>query len=190
MNSMKLEKDYRDLEAKGEIVFDISKISIIFLDIDGVLNCQRGWEHYIGSGDHTTWDYSKVPEYKYGGFNRIPFCPKAVSLLNELIRLTQAKIVVISTWRHGNSLEELQGCLTERGVNGLVVGKTQSSGRLKRGEEIELWIEEFGEPKNFVIIDDDFSYDIEEFYPNNGVQPSEPEGFNEECFQKAVDILG
>jgi hypothetical protein len=186
---MTSEKDYSDLESKGEILFDINKTSIIFLDIDGVLNCQRGWEHYIGNGHHSTWDYSKVPEYKYGGFSRIPFCPKAVSLLNELIHLTRAKIVVISTWRHGNSLEELQNCLEERGVRGLVVGKTLSSGRLKRGEEIELWIEEFGTPEKFVIIDDDFSYDIEEFYPKNGVQPSEPEGFNEECFQRAVNIL-
>lgn len=186
---MESEKEYNDLESKALESYDISKLSIIFLDIDGVLNCQRGWEHYIGNGPPDTWDYSKVPEYKWGGFNRIPFCPKAVNLLNELIRLTQAKIVVVSTWRHGNSIEELQNCLWERGVDGLVVGKTLSSGRLKRGEEIELWIQEFGNPKKFVIIDDDFSYDIEEFFPNNGVQPSEPEGFNEECFQRAVDIL-
>lgn len=185
---MESEKEYNHLDADVKPLFNIEDVSIIFLDIDGVLNCQRGWEHYIGNGPSSTWDYSKIPEYKWGGFNRIPFYPKAVSLLNELINLTQAKIVVISTWRHGNSLEELQGCLSERGVHGLVVGKTGSLG-IKRGEEIDLWIKEFGNPKSFVIIDDDFSYDIEEFFPKNGVQPSEPEGFNEECFQKALDIL-
>lgn len=184
---MESKKEYKHLNSEG-LSLDISKLSLIFLDIDGVLNCQRGWEHYIGNGSPDTWDYSKVPEYKYGS-ERTPFCPKTVTKLNELIRLTQAKIVIISTWRHGESLDNLQNCLWERGVDGLVVGKTTSSGRLKRGEEIQLWIEEFGEPKKFVIIDDDFSYDIEEFYPNNGVQPSEPEGFNEECFQKAIDIL-
>lgn len=186
---MKSKREYKDLESKALEHFDISKTSIIFLDIDGVLNCQRGWEHYIGNGPPETWDYSKVPEYKYGS-KHIPFCPQAVSKLNELINITKAKIVIISTWRHGESLENLQNCLWERGVDGLVVGKTLSSGKLKRGEEIELWIEEFGSPNKFVIIDDDFSYDIEEFYPNNGVQPSEPEGFNEDCFQKAIDILG
>ena len=162
--------------------------SIIFLDIDGVLNCQRGWEHYVGNGPSHTWDYSKVPEYKWGG-HKAPFYPKAVSLLNELITLTRSKIVVISTWRHGNSIEELQNCLRERGVYGEVIGKTISSGSLKRGEEIELWIDEFGKPDKFVIIDDDYHYDIEYLYPHNGVKPSEPEGFNEECFEKAIDIL-
>jgi hypothetical protein len=163
--------------------------TIIFLDIDGVLNCQRGWEHYIGNGHHSTWDYSKVPKYKYGSTSA-PFCPKTVSLLNQLISLTHAKIVIISTWRHGKSIEELQGALTERGVYGKVIDKTISSAGLRRGEEIELWIQENGEPDKFVIIDDDFSYDIDYLYPLNGVQPSEPEGFNEECFQKALDIIG
>jgi len=172
---MKLMKELNNLE------------TIIFLDIDGVLNCQRGWEYYIGIDP--PWDRSKVPTYKYGGFTSIPFCPKTVSLLNELISLTRAKIVIISTWRHGNSIEELQGCLTERGVNGRVIGKTISSSNLKRGEEIELWIKENGEPNKFVIIDDDYSHDIKEYFPLNGVEPSEPEGFNEECFQKAIDIL-
>ena len=162
--------------------------SVIFLDIDGVLNCQRGYEHYIGNGPPETWDYSKIPTYKYGS-TRSPFCPKTVSLLNQLVRLTQAKIVIISTWRHGLSIDELQGALDERGVIGTVIDKTVSDGHLKRGEEIEIWCQENGTPSNFVIIDDDFSYDIKEFYPNKGVQQSEPEGFNEDCFQKAIFIL-
>jgi len=41
----------------------------------------------------------------------------------------------------------------------------------------------------FLDIDDDYSHDIKEYFPLNGVEPSEPEGFNEECFQKAIDIL-
>ena len=185
---MTSEKKYNGLESEC-IISDVSKLSVIFLDIDGVLNCQKGWEYYLGDGPHDTWDYSKIPEYKWGGHNRIPFYPRAVSKLNEVISITKSKIVVISTWRHGNSVEELQYCLRERGVDGTVIGKTLSSRSLKRGEEIELWIQEFGEPKNFVIIDDDFSYDIEQFYPNNGVQPCGPEGFNEECFEKTIDIL-
>jgi hypothetical protein len=161
--------------------------TIIFLDIDGVLNCQRGWEEHLGI--EPPWDRTKLPKYKYAGFPDTPFYSKSVSLLNELINITRARIVVISTWRHGNSIDELQNCLRERGVNGTVIDKTVSSYGLKRGEEIELWLQENGIPNKFVIIDDDFSYDIEYLYPNNGVQPSEPEGFNEECFQKAIDIL-
>lgn len=163
-------------------------MDIIFLDIDGVLNCQRGYEHYIGNGPPETWDYSKIPIYKYGS-TRSPFCPTAVSLLNQLISLTHAKVVIISTWRHGLSIDELQGAMNERGVICDVIGKTISAGYLKRGEEIKMWMEEFGEPNKFVIIDDDFTFDIKEFYPKNGVQPSEPEGFNEECFNRALDLL-
>ena len=46
---MNSKKEYKDLESKALENFDISKLSVIFLDIDGVLNCQRGWEHYIGN---------------------------------------------------------------------------------------------------------------------------------------------
>jgi len=155
--------------------------TIIFLDIDGVLNCEKGWESYIDTN-------ITLPKYKWG-YTGIPFYSKAVSLLNELVHFTQAEIVVISTWRIGQTVEELQMALNERGVRCKVIDKTECLG-IKRGEEIQLWLDNNGPIGKYVIIDDNCSYDIIGCFTwDVCVQPSEPEGFNEECFLKAIDII-
>ena len=161
--------------------------SIIFLDIDGVLNCQAGYEEYLGTGTGP-WNHDLIPKYKYGS-TRSPFSKKCVALLNELISLTRAKIVIISTWRYGATIEELQGALDERGVVGKVIDMTEVLGT-KRGEEIQEWMDRHGIPEKYVIIDDDCSLDIIQYFKDKVcVQPHEPKGFDEACFEKAVDAL-
>ena len=55
-------------------------MKIIFLDIDGVLNCK----------------YTKEEIFFF------PFVsPKKIELLKQLIERTGAKVVLSSTWRHG-----------------------------------------------------------------------------------------
>ncbi len=111
--------------------------SIIFLDIDGVLN-----------NTHDTDDRMFTP---HGFVN-----PKCVKFLNELIRETGAGIVVSSVWRLGLKRSALVEMISDLGVEGEVLGSTDSKGPY-RGNEILRWLEEndMKYSRNYVILDDD-----------------------------------
>lgn len=66
-------------------------MKIIFLDIDGVLNNQVDEERSVIKIDHPDDFISE----------------RCVTLLNELIENTGAKVVVSSTWRIGKTVEQL-----------------------------------------------------------------------------------
>jgi len=81
--------------------------------------------------------------------------PKAVSRLNTILRVTEAKVVISSSWRHGWALEEMQLILKNAGFVGEILGYTPQYGH-NRGHEIEQWIEAHDEGHDpFVILDDD-----------------------------------
>jgi hypothetical protein len=156
---------------------------IIFLDIDGVLRTHK-----------SDLDWSKklvAPVYR--GVNRL-FDKELVDNLNEVIFLTNAKIVVTSNWRIHLSLEELQKIFKDRGVIGEVVGKT-GLGHLKdgspipignRGLEISDWLGRNPAGK-FIIIDDQVS-DIINIFPSWRIIKVNPQvGFVE--VEKALDVL-
>ena len=120
-------------------------MKIIFLDIDGVLNHQLFYEEQEFRA-HTDIDRSRI------------------SLLNNLIEDTNAKVVISSTWRIGTTIEELQTILNDEGFTGEVIGKTPQGGNdCCRGNEIYKWIKDndklLGKPyyefKDYVIFDDD-----------------------------------
>jgi len=120
---------------------------IIFLDIDGVLNCQLHYEKKQG----TTFIEHHI-------------CKERVGWLNELCSELGAKVVVTSTWRLGRTLNEMQDVLKEAGGSFEVISVTPNlrADHSVRGNEILKWIkdnEELVGPYydyfNFVIIDDD-----------------------------------
>jgi len=116
---------------------------IIFLDIDGVLNCQVF--------------YDRVDK---GSQERVRnICNERVSWLNDLCEKIEADVVVSSTWRLGKTVEYLQKLLNDAGATFKVIDKTpdlRGEGCL-RGNEIYLWLKKNRdyEFKNYVIIDDD-----------------------------------
>ena len=84
--------------------------------------------------------------------------PKNVEVLNEVIRRTQAKIVISSSWRHGWSLDEIKEALVRSSFQfpELIIGITPRHGDYRcRGREIKEWIEANGPIQHFVILDDD-----------------------------------
>ena len=62
-------------------------MKVIFLDIDGVLNCQQA---YING----SCEYVDGPGFKYQ-----KCYPPSKELLNKLIEETGAKVVISSSWR-------------------------------------------------------------------------------------------
>lgn len=126
-------------------------MKIIFLDVDGVLNCQL---FYTGR------DLKQE-----GGYTENNICRERVSWLNDLCKETGAKVVISSTWRMGRAIEELKEIFLEVGATFEIIDKTPvlRDDAYVRGNEIAKWIkdndeligEAYYDYKDYVIIDDD-----------------------------------
>jgi hypothetical protein len=109
--------------------------SIVFLDFDGVLNSDRSARE-LGT--------------------RYRFSRPSVEAFNLLLRETDVRIVISSSWREGWTLKENAQFLERDGVlPGRVIGKTPTLEGRKRGLEIDAWLASVPYPvKAFVILDD------------------------------------
>jgi len=87
------------------MIHDLKKI--IFLDIDGVLNCE------IDDIQNEFEDISK----------------RCVKMLNTIIKETDAKVVISSVWRNNRTVDQLQELLEKYGFEGEVVSKTPHLGK-------------------------------------------------------------
>jgi hypothetical protein len=181
-------------------------MKIIFLDIDGVLNCEDAyraeqcryveWTREDGTKDH----YQR-------------FCDWSKELLNRLIRETGAKIVISSTWRM-SGLEFMKKVWEMEGMEGEIIGITPSIRteglRIPRGIEIDYFLEndlgfrhinwdeqiqrEYMEKsgvENYIIIDDDSDmlYGQRNHFVHVLPSPRNTEGFNEYYYEMAKLIL-
>ena len=121
--------------------------TLIFLDIDGVMN-NRPWIQSLSKQDDP---------------NPYLFDPQNVEALNMILDQTGADIVISSAWRHGKKLNWLRKHLRRQGVRGHVLDVTPDGCFQKdfpenwvRGHEIELWLKRHTDGKAvFVILDDD-----------------------------------
>ncbi len=124
-------------------------MNIIFLDIDGVLNCHSTKERIRGM---------------YG------IDPAKVHLLRQIVDVTNSVIVLTSTWKlcydpcadiqRSHDGQYLAGSLAAEGLS--IYDKTRDSG-LNRGYGILCWMDEHPEltesDGSFVILDDEeFDY--------------------------------
>lgn len=148
-------------------------MKIVFLDIDGVLNSGKNYQAYHKA---QTEDPDKNPDVR----GRIDIMHRHVhhlfdidnvELLNQIVRESEAKLVVSSSWRrfyNGNGLcfTDLQNLLRQVGVEGEVIDKTPTimpvkfSQSIERGVEIQKWLDDWEERSDeavthFVILDDE-----------------------------------
>jgi len=161
----------------------MSKLKIIFLDIDGVLNNSSDADHY----EVSTGRFGRSTEF---------YSLRCVELLNTLIKETDAKVVVSSTWRMGKSDEEMQDILNSMGVVCTVIGCTDvtNSAFIFRGNEILKWLQDHEDLvghhfyyKSYVIIDDDS--DMLLWQKDNYVNTDPEVGMTERTVFKAKAIL-
>lgn len=169
-----------------------SKImKIIFLDIDGVLNTER----YIIEQYNQRGKRPPIADYNFD-----PIC---LENLKELIKATNAYIVISSSWRiredefvqwqlgkynndeHWNALIRN---LNSIGLNERILDVTPRLSR-ERGNEIRKWLQnnEQLNIESFVIIDDD--RDMCEFTETNLVKCNWKDGLTEELKDEAIKIL-
>ncbi len=154
-------------------------MKIIFLDIDGVLNCEGSRSHCAG----------------YRGID-----DKKVETLAKIVKATGAEIVLISTWKDGWRKRDKahQGILAnyldkKLKKQGLVVfDKTRDSDGeecFSRGEGISDYLEN-NDVENYVILDDyQFDYDSCSLTENYVKTDNYNGGLTEELAKKAIEIL-
>jgi hypothetical protein len=153
-------------------------LKVIFLDIDGVLNCDRTWvlrDRSIEYGNHFEYTHSSIDIY-------------AVALVNKLAEETKAKIVVSSSHRiyFRNEFAELNRYMQYIGIKDNIYGVTPYLGT-RRGHEIALWLKEHEEVTHYVILDDDSDMLVGQM--KNFVQTDGQLGFQVPDFNKAMEIL-
>ncbi len=136
---------------------------IIFLDIDGVLNCEV---FYNSKQAQEAREEVKTDPESESSHWKHQICRERVSWLNDLCTEINAEVVISSSWR-GSGLEYCQKALQEAGATFEMIGVTphlNQEGCL-RGNEIYLWLQKNIVPathgmfasdfKKYVIIDDD-----------------------------------
>jgi hypothetical protein len=127
-------------------------MNIIFLDFDGVLNSAQSSVFWSKQGH----PYGLVNN-KVRGYNR--FCPIAMSNLNYILEASpETNVVISSSWRLGNTFEELKIILTENGFAhpDRLIGVTPHLPGKIRGNEIDQWFTDTDlDVSKYVIIDDD-----------------------------------
>jgi hypothetical protein len=135
---------------------------IIFLDIDGVFNCQLFYKER-----RARWlkDGSPDKNGTMAEYHQSQFCRERVTWFNDLVKDIDATVVVSSTWR-GDGVEKLQEIFDSVGGTFKVHDVTPYGGKgTVRGCEIKMWIcdnitkEEYGinyyDFYKYAIIDDD-----------------------------------
>ncbi len=123
-------------------------MNVIFLDIDGVI----------------VPDHLKKEDEAFNIWNpwsASPFSKAAMTILNNIIMTTSAKIVISSDWRVIYPLGNIKEIFVEAGIlygADTIIGftnriKSNKNHKEKRGMEILEWVH-LHRPKNWVAIDD------------------------------------
>lgn len=157
-------------------------VKLIFLDIDGVLNCSTTKDRCLF--------YTGVEDKKIG-------------FLRKIVDATKAKIVLVSTWRYTwykdpnlkSQQDELATYLDERlAEQGLSIFDKIDNEAISRGKGVLDYISVLNsrdiEVDDFVILDDEFSDYIEPRLLRYLVQTSYGAGgLKQKHVSKAIDIL-
>lgn len=146
-----------------------TKMNLIFLDIDGVLN-------------------SLDSAIAFHSCNESALDPISIGLLKRLCEEVDAKIVISSTWRRGRTTKDFVKIFANYGwQEAPVIGRTPIMDS-KRGLEIHEWSLFNPEVTNYVILDDDGS--MLDSQLQNFVHVSNVNGFRSKHYCAALRIFG
>jgi len=177
-------------------------MKIIFLDIDGVLNCEDAFK-----------DGSRIRYKDYKDISYKTFYKPSKILINKLIEETGAKIVISSTWRK-SGIDFIRKVWESENMSGEIIGITpnfsgETNFTLPRGLEIKQWLEkkelrqifwckemqqeyiDKSKIENFIIIDDDSDmlYNQRQHFIHVKPAPRNTSGFNESHYKKGLEVL-
>lgn len=160
-------------------------MKVLFLDIDGVLNCM-----YPTPSDSHEW--IDLDEWRYG------FNPELVARLRFIIANTNCKIVVSSSWRHHTNYAPYQPDRNWRDIlseklrcprEEVFAGETGYDKKGRRGMEIKQWLAEHPEVDAYCVVDDEI-VDIEPYIDKDKIVKTDRRyGFTIEDMRRIIDVL-
>lgn len=160
-------------------------MSVIFLDIDGVLNSFE--KHTDRSLPHHEWSPKTMNVFGI----ELEVYPEMVDRLNKITDATGARIILSSSWRVGYLAEwaDVVIHLHNAGVRGFILGRTPHGPHLNTREaEILAWFEENPDENvnSFVILDDDnrITY-LSDFHVHTEFNV----GMQDEHVERAIELL-
>jgi hypothetical protein len=181
-------------------------MKVIFLDIDGVLNCENAYRSGECQYKEWVWEDGRKDHYQ-------TFCSWSKELMNKLILETGAEIVVSSTWRHGG-IDFMRKVWEMEEMAGKIIGITPSMRAkgysIPRGMEIEYYLnndlqfhhinwdevvqQEYMDKsgvENYIIIDDDSDmlYGQRNHFVHVLPSPRNKDGFNQHYYEIAKAML-
>jgi len=168
-------------------------MKVLFLDFDGVLNSQQSEIFWHNKRDQSLWENEMYKSW-HGTLKEYiahEFCPIAMSNVEELIRrVPDLKIVISSSWRHGETIETLKKILhpSKLIADAIIDVTPYFRGDKPRGAEIQDWLDRHTEVSHYVILDDD--RDMLESQKDNFINTSPFHGFQYGDMLWALRILG
>jgi len=158
---------------------------IIFLDIDGVLNCRNTFKER----KQERIFYSRFLEKNDFNLAKISMCDidfEKLQLLKYIVLETNAKIVISSSWKKLRYYLLIEELLINKGIP--IIGATPYINN-KRGTEIRKYLSE-NEVNDFIIIDDEIFNDYDDELINHLVKTDfYNEGLNEEKAYEAINLI-
>ncbi len=155
------------------------KMKVIFLDVDGVLNCNSTKQ--------------RIPYYDYLGIE-----DRFVELLADLVKNTKARIVLSSSWRDG-WIPDKYG---DQETHGIYLDYKLAQYKLEiydytpvlngwcRGMEIKEWLEKHDDVTDYVIIDDEYFPDFKKYKVGaHVIRTSTKTGLTEKHIKRAEKVL-
>ena len=145
--------------------------SLIFLDVDGVLNCQLFYTEYFAHLER----FDGIPLYKVVkkalkkmvkkkeistlDYYKSQMCAKRIDWLNYLCETTNSAVVLSASMRNGYSIEDIRKIFKYCGATFDIIDKTPYTG-YERGTEISKWLKDNTEKWFGVLYFDFFRYAI------------------------------
>jgi len=149
--------------------------NLLFLDLDGVLNCQLFYDEYFKHVERLDGiplyktvrkilrKMVKAKEISQMDYYKDNMCPKRISMLNALCEETNTAVVISASMRNGHTVEEIQEIFKYCGATFNIIDKTPHTG-YERGTEISKWLKDnctmyfdvhYFDFYRYAIIDDD-----------------------------------
>lgn len=151
--------------------------SIIFLEIDGVINTQYGLDASMRTRGET-----------HDSEERAYFCKDATDNITKLLQHYSAEIVLINWKKVFKNVTEANKFFKSRGLDWSIIGFTPVLTNSDRGNEILKWMEKNGTPENYLIINSDGG--IGEYFSDQLIEVNSLSGFaDRKLYRKAMNIL-
>lgn len=169
--------------------------TVIFLDIDGVLQPLRGNQRFNYdlralcqqlAREYDNEEYCDMDPYDVGAVY-YDWDKKAVERLRRLCQMYQAEIVISSAWRSYSPLSRLQAFFRLHDLDQYVTDVIPQIPMKSRCEEVTAYLNDHPEVQRFVILDDAHLEDFETHYPDQFVYCQLV--FDEACYEEAARIL-